>query len=59
MLMYIVLIFFDALFKNKNFIIACFAIITSYIQLFGYGLGFIEETITKQAAKKIQEELYK
>lgn len=56
---YILAIFIESLIKNKNIRVAVLAIITSYIQLFGYGIGFINELITHKASKKIAESLYR
>ena len=44
---YILLLFVDSLCTTRNLKIAGFAIITSMIQLFGYGLGFIRSFIQK------------
>lgn len=41
-LLLMLLFFFDALFRNKNIAVALTAILTSFIQLVGYGLGFIK-----------------
>lgn len=43
LLLYFLLIFFEASFQNKNIIIGFLAILTSIIQLTGYGIGFITE----------------
>ncbi|MCL2246092.1 MAG: glycosyltransferase [Lentimicrobiaceae bacterium] len=51
-------LFTESLVKNKKIIIAFIAIATSFIQLFGYGLGFISEWISKKTSKATQEELY-
>ncbi len=40
-ILYLLLVFFDSFFKNKNLKVAATSIITSFIQLFGYGLGFL------------------
>ncbi|MDD4395302.1 MAG: glycosyltransferase [Bacteroidales bacterium] len=56
---YIIAIFLESLIKNKRISIALLSIITSYTQLFGYGLGFISELITHKASRANQEELYK
>ncbi|MDR2980595.1 MAG: glycosyltransferase [Bacteroidales bacterium] len=58
-LLYIVVIFIDSLIKNKSFKIASLSILAAYTQLFGYGLGVLEEIFTGKAGKKKQEELYK
>ena len=39
---YFVLIFFDALFQNKNLQVAIISIATSFTQVLGYGLGFLQ-----------------
>ncbi len=45
--MYLLLLFSDSLVKTKNLRIAGLSIITSLIQIFGYGLGFIKSFIQK------------
>ena len=56
---YIIAIFLESLIKNQKIKIAFLSITTSYIQLFGYGFGFLGELITGKASKATQEELYK
>lgn len=56
---YVFCIFLESLFKNKKVSIAFLSIATAYIQLFGYGSGFIQEWITRKASRATQEELYK
>lgn len=56
---YVTAIFTESLIKNKKLSIALLSIASSYTQLFGYGLGFIDEFITRRALRKNQEELYK
>lgn len=58
---YVLLIFFDSLMKNKNIRIASMSIITAYVQLCGYGMGFLDELITGKAFNNLkkQETLYK
>lgn len=41
LLVYALLLFFDALLKNKRFPIAFLSVITSFVQLTGYGSGFL------------------
>jgi glycosyltransferase involved in cell wall biosynthesis len=36
------LVFVDSLFRNRSIVIALLSIITCYIQLYGYGMGFIK-----------------
>jgi len=38
---YILLVFFDSLFKNKNSAVAFLSVITSFYQLIAYGTGFL------------------
>jgi GT2 family glycosyltransferase len=56
---FVLTIFLESVFKNKKISIAIMSIATSYIQLFGYGFGFISEWITKKSLKATQEELYR
>jgi len=58
-LLFVIVIFLDSLLKNRSVKIAAFSILTSYTQLFGYGLGMLSEFFTKKASRKTQEELYK
>ncbi len=39
-LLHLLLLLFDSSLKNRNIIIGFISVLTSYIQLFGYGLGF-------------------
>ena len=55
---YMLAIFVESWVKNKKINIAFMSIFTSYIQLFGYGFGFLSEWFTRKASKKTQEELY-
>lgn len=52
---YTVIIFFHALFLTKNFAIAAQAIITTYIQMFSYGYGFLESWIKLNVLKMTPE----
>lgn len=58
---YMLLLFIDSLIKNKRLKIAFMSVAAAYTQLFGYGIGFLDESITKRASRKImeQESLYK
>ncbi|WP_245856721.1 glycosyltransferase [Lutibacter flavus] len=44
---YFIVIFLDSLIKNKNLSVAFYSIITTLIQFFGYGLGFIKGLLTE------------
>lgn len=41
LLVYVLLLFFDALLKNKRFPVAFLSVIASFVQLTGYGSGFL------------------
>ncbi|MEG2070408.1 MAG: glycosyltransferase [Bacteroidales bacterium] len=56
--LYIMAIFIESWIKNKKIGIAFLSVITSYIQLCGYGMGFLDELITRRASKVAQEDLY-
>lgn len=56
--LYIVAIFCESLYKNKKLKVAFLSIATSYIQLSGYGIGFLDEFFTRRASKKSQETIY-
>jgi glycosyltransferase involved in cell wall biosynthesis len=43
LLVYIMLIFFDSLFRNKSLNVAFLSIIASFIQLTAYGFGFMQD----------------
>lgn len=57
--LYVLGIFCESLLKNKSLKIASLSIAAAYIQLFGYGLGFLGECITHKARKANQEEMYR
>lgn len=40
-LLFCILVFFDSLLKNKSIAVACLSIVASFVQTFGYGIGFI------------------
>jgi len=58
---YVLLLFLDSWRKNSSLKIASMSVVAAYSQLFGYGLGFMEEAVTGHSSKKIkgQETLYK
>jgi glycosyltransferase involved in cell wall biosynthesis len=59
--LYALLLFIDSWIKNKKLKIALLSVVTAYTQLFGYGIGFLDEAFTCRASRKIkeQESLYK
>ncbi|MDR2125399.1 MAG: glycosyltransferase [Prevotellaceae bacterium] len=58
-LIYISIIFIDSFMKNKKLSISLMSILTSYVQLFGYGTGFLNEMITHRVSKKTAEKMYR
>lgn len=54
---YLLLLFTDSLIKTKSLKIAGLSIITSFIQIFGYGLGFIKSFIQKIIFRQGLEDL--
>ena len=56
---YVIAIFCESLIKNRSIKVALLSVLTSYIQLFGYGLGFLQEAITGKAFKQSAELLYR
>ncbi|MDR2293394.1 MAG: glycosyltransferase [Prevotellaceae bacterium] len=58
-LIYICTIFIDSFMKNKKLSISLVSIFASYIQLFGYGTGFLYELITRRVSKKTVEKMYR
>lgn len=59
LILYIAGLFIESLMKNGRVHVALLSIATSYAQLFGYGLGFIEEMITRKASNAAAETLYR
>ena len=41
-LLYLLLIFFDSLAKNKNLKVAALSVVTAIVQITGYGTGFMK-----------------
>ncbi len=52
LILYVFLIFIDSLIKNRSLTIALLSIITSFIQLFAYGVGFIKAIIIRLILNK-------
>lgn len=51
-LAYILLIFFDSLLKNKRLKVALLSVVTSGVQIFGYGTGFLKALWFKMILKQ-------
>ncbi len=57
-LIHATLLFIDASMKNKNATIGATAVLTSYVQLFGYGLGFLSAVWNRLVLKKKEYSAY-
>ena len=55
---YTLLVFFHALWKTKNISIAGLAIISTYIQMFSYGYGFLESWIKLNVLRMTPQEAF-
>lgn len=55
---YTLLVFFHALYKTRNISIASFAVISTYIQMFSYGYGFLKSWILLNIFRKSPEEAF-
>jgi len=51
---YLSLIFIDSLIQNKNIVVAVLSSITTLVQFFGYGLGFLRSNFRLQSGKSIR-----
>jgi glycosyltransferase involved in cell wall biosynthesis len=51
------LLFVDSLYQNKNIRIAFLSVIAGYIQLYGYGLGFLKSCVEKIILRKGLEDI--
>ncbi|MEA3450865.1 MAG: glycosyltransferase family 2 protein, partial [Bacteroidota bacterium] len=58
LVLYILLIFFDSSIKNKNIAVGSLSVLTSLIQLFGYGLGFLQPVFVKDEFGVIKNGFY-
>jgi len=54
---YLLILFFDSLVRTKSFAIAGLSMITSLIQLYGYGIGFIKSFFTKIILRRHLEDV--
>ena len=51
-LLYLILIFFSSLIKNKSLVVGFYSIFTSLTQFIGYGLGFMKSNIILLSSNK-------
>jgi len=54
---YLFILFFDSLVKTKRFSIAGLSVITSLIQIYGYGIGFVKSFIEKIILRRGLEDI--
>ncbi len=59
LIFYIFVVFLDSTLKNKNLYVGLLSIITSFIQLFGYGLGFFKSFWRRIILKKEEFQAFK
>ena len=59
LIVYAVAIFTESYVKNRRFRVAALSVLTSYAQMFGYGLGFMDELFTHKASKVAAEQMYR
>ncbi len=55
---YLAFVFVEALWRNKNLIVALLSVLATCIQFFGYGLGFLKSTFLLNFSKKTAKELF-
>jgi len=55
---YTLLVFFHALYKTRNISIASFAVISTYIQMFSYGYGFLKSWILLNIFRQRPDEAF-
>ena len=58
-LLYVIALFTESFVKNRSLHVAYLSVVCSYIQMFCYGFGFVEEMINRKASKQSAEELYR
>ena len=58
LILYILMIFVDSSIKNKNIIVGSLSVITSFIQLFGYGIGFLQPIFVNDEFGVIKKGFY-
>lgn len=59
LILYVLMILMESWIKYRRPKVAFLSIATSYLQLCGYGLGYIDEFITRRASKRSAETLYR
>jgi glycosyltransferase involved in cell wall biosynthesis len=55
---YFILIFVDALLKNRSIAVALLSLVSLGIQFYGYGFGFLKSTISLTFSRKKPEEIF-
>jgi glycosyltransferase involved in cell wall biosynthesis len=56
--LYFLVLFFDALIKTKNLIVAALALFATLVQFFGYGYGFLKSTIYTTFSKNTPQDIF-
>lgn len=56
--LYFLVLFFDALIKTKNLIVAALALFATLVQFFGYGYGFLKSTIYTTFSKNAPQDIF-
>ncbi len=55
---YFLVLFFDALIKTKNLVVAALALFATVVQFFGYGYGFLKSTIYITFSKNAPQDIF-
>ncbi len=58
-ILYVMALFCESLYFNKKINVALLSIVCVYVQMFGYGYGFLQELILRKASKQSAEKLYR
>ncbi len=58
LIIHMLILFVDSSLKNKSLTIGLVSVVTSYVQLFGYGLGFITATLKRVVLKEKEYSAY-
>lgn len=56
--LYSIVVFFHALYKTRNISVASFAIVSTYIQMFSYGYGFLKSWFLLNVLRQSPEEAF-
>lgn len=59
LILYVLMILVESTVKYRRIKVAMLSVVTSYLQLCGYGFGYIDEFITRRASRRSAETLYR